>query len=103
MDVNVSGIDCVKLRKEGDDLLLDSGHQSAYKAGYTMSYRECVETLSSTPTCTHCEILQSARPSFHRWMRITKSLSLNHRLIGIDALTPRCNTTNQVAIIKLHD
>ena len=35
MDVNVSGIDCVKLQKEGDDLLLDSGHQSAHKPGYT--------------------------------------------------------------------
>ena len=54
-----------------------------------MSYTECVETLSSMPTCTHCEHLQSARPSFHRWIRITERLSLNHRLLGIDALTPR--------------
>ena len=42
------------------------------------------------------------RPSVYRWIRITKSFSLNHRLIGIDAMTSRCKTTNQVAIITLH-
>ena len=40
-------------------LLLDSGHQSAHKEGSTMSYSECLKTLTSMPTWTHSDLSQS--------------------------------------------